>query len=186
MPDRRLARQHPGDREEAGLEDGVCAPSKTHLTGDLRGVDDEEAEALVDDLPLHRPRQLVEDHVGSVGCIEQEDAARRRQPQDILSLEEACLVASDEACLSNQIGSLDRIRPETEVRNGLGARFVRIVNEIALGVAPGILGDDFHAVLVGPDRSVSAEAVEDRAGDAVGFDRETGIDLENSYETRRH
>ena len=55
---------------------------------------------------------------------------------------------------------------------------MRIVNEIALSVAPGILGDDFHAVLVGPDRSVGAEAVEDCAGDAVGFDRETGIDLE--------
>ena len=95
-----------------------------------------------------------------------------------MPLEEARLVASNEARLGDQIGSLDRIRPETEVRNSLGARFVRIVNEIALGVAPGILGDDFHAVLVGPDRSVGAEAVEDRAGDAVGFDREAGIDLE--------
>ena len=80
VPDRRLARQHAGDREEAGLEDGVGAPGKTHLTGNLGGIDDEEAEALVDDLPLHRPRQLIEDLVRSVGCIEQEDAARRRQP----------------------------------------------------------------------------------------------------------
>ena len=80
VPDRRLARQHAGDCEEAGLEDGVGASGKTHLTGNLGGIDDEEAKTLVDDLPLHRPRQVIEDRIGSVRRIKQEDAARRRQP----------------------------------------------------------------------------------------------------------
>ena len=94
--DRRLARQHAGDREEAGLQDGVGAPAEPDVAGDLRGVDDEEAEPLVDDLLLHRARQAVPDLVRPARAVEQEHAAGRGEPQHVLALEEAELVAGDE------------------------------------------------------------------------------------------
>ena len=43
-----------------------------------------------------------------------------------------------------------------------------VVDEVALGVEAGLLGDDFHAVLVGAHGAVGAEAVEDGFGGAVG------------------
>ena len=87
--DRLLARQHAGDREEAGLQHGVDAAAEPHLARDLGRVDDEEAQLLVDDLLLHRARQMVPDLVRAVGAVEQEGGARRGQPQHVDAAEEA-------------------------------------------------------------------------------------------------
>ncbi len=64
------------------------------------------------------------------------------------------------------------------MRDGLRAGFMGVVDEIALGVEAGILGDDFDAVFIGADRAIGAEPEEDGAGDFGGFDGEIGIDGE--------
>ena len=61
-----LARQHAGDREEAGLQDGVDPAAEAGVARDLRGVDHEQAQLLVDDLLLHRARQTVPRLLGLV------------------------------------------------------------------------------------------------------------------------
>ena len=64
------------------------------------GVDDVEAQALVEDALLHFARELRPDLVGAVGRVEQEDAARRGALEDVEAVEEARLVAGDEARLA--------------------------------------------------------------------------------------
>ena len=83
-----VARQHAGDREEARLQDRIGARAETDVAGDLGRIDDEEAEALVDDLLLHRTRQLVPHVVGTIGAVEQEDAAMRGDTQHVLAARE--------------------------------------------------------------------------------------------------
>ena len=88
-----LARQHAGDGEEAGLQHGVGARPEPDLLGDLAGVDDEKAQLLVDDLLLHRARQMVPDLVGADAALEQEGGAGRGEAQHVVPLEEVELVA---------------------------------------------------------------------------------------------
>ena len=149
------------------------------------GVDDEEAQLLVDDLLLHRARQLVPDLVGAVGAVEQERGPRRRQPQHVLPLQKARTGGRRRSWPSDQIGRVDRPRPEAQMRDRLRAGFVRVVDEIALRVEPGILGDDLDAVLVGADRAVGAKAVEHGADDVVALDREARDRPRGWYARRR-
>ena len=61
VADRLLARQNAGDGEEAGLQNGVGPRTQADLARDGGGVDDEQAQFLVDDRLLHRPRQSIPD-----------------------------------------------------------------------------------------------------------------------------
>ena len=74
VPDRCLLRQHAGDGEEAGLQHGIDACTETHLARNLRGIDDEEAQPLVDDLLLHRPRKFVPNSIGAERAVQEETA----------------------------------------------------------------------------------------------------------------
>ena len=47
-----IARQHAGDREEAGLQHRIDPAAKPGVARDLRSVDDEQPQALVDDFLL--------------------------------------------------------------------------------------------------------------------------------------
>ena len=70
---------------------------------------------------------------------------------------------------------MNRLRPEAQMRDRLRARLVRIVDEVALRMQPGVLGDDLHAVLVGAHRAVGAEAVEHRLYQVGRLDPECRI-----------
>ncbi len=107
-----LARQHAGNGEEAGLQDRVGAGAEADVTGDLGGVDDEEAEALVDDLGLHRAGQAVPDVARTERAVKEKDGAGSGDAQDILPLQEAELMAGDEARLGDQVGRLYRFGTE--------------------------------------------------------------------------
>ena len=178
MCDRGFAGQDARDGEEARLQDRIGARAQADVAGDLRCVDDEKAKMLLDDLTLDRTGQMIPDLIRSPGAVEEKDGAGRRHAEHVVAGEEAELVAGDEACLGDEVGRFDRLRPEAQVRNRLGAGLVRIVDEVTLGIAAGILGDDLDAVLVGADGSIGAKAVEDGASDARGFDRERRIDGE--------
>ena len=54
----------------------------------------------------------------------------------------------------------------------IGAGFLGVIDEVALGVEVGVFADDFDGVLVGADGAVGAQAEEDGPHDVVGFDIE--------------
>ena len=108
--DRFVARQHAGDREEAGLHDGVDARAHAGALGEVVGVDGEEAELLLDDLLLHLARQLVPDLVGGERRIQQERGAGRRVLEDVDLVDELELMAGDEAGAVDEVRRADRPR----------------------------------------------------------------------------
>ena len=158
----------------------LVRPPKTGVARDLAGVDDENPQFLVDDLLLLSERgRLIPGLVGFIGAVEQEDRARRGDPQHVLPFEQGELVTGDEARGGDQIGRADRLGAEAQMGNRLGAGLVGIIDEIALGVAPGVLGDDLDAVLVGADRAIGDRARRRRRGDRrPALDGEIRIDGE--------
>ena len=175
--DRGLGRQRLRDREEAGLHDRVDAPLQARLARDAEGVDDEEAQLPRDDLLLHlaagaRPRRRRGRRASSAGTR----APSARGLEDVVAVDELELVAGDEAGAADEVRRADRPRPEAQVRDRDGARLLRVVDEVALREAVGLLAEDLDRVLVGADRAVGAEAVEDRARDVGRLDVEVGVE----------
>ena len=173
--DRRLARQDTGDREEAGLEHRVDQAAQAGLARDARGVDHEQPQPLVEDALLERARQPIPGLVGRMRTVEQQGCAGLRQGQHVDPVQEAELMAGHEARPADQVGSANRPRSESQVRNGLRTRLVRIVDEVALRVAALVLGQDLHAVLVRTHGAVGTEPVEHGPHDVVGLDVELGL-----------
>ena len=67
---------------------------------------------------------------------------------------------------------------EAKMRDGIRARFLRVVDEVALRVAGRVGGENLHGILVGAHRAVGAETKEQRAHDLGRFNVEVRIDLE--------
>ena len=107
-----------------------------------------------------------------VRAVEQEGGAGSGEPKYIDSIKEAELVAGDEACGGNLIRRVNRVWPEAKVRDRLRPGFMRIVDEIALGVAIGILRQDLDAAFVGADCSIGSKSIENGANHFVRFDHE--------------
>ena len=84
-------------------------------------------------------------------------------------------MAGDEIGLRNQIAGVNRLRTEAQMRNRHRARFLGVVNEVALRVVVGVLADDLDGILVGAHRAVRAQAVEHRADHAVWLNGEFRI-----------
>ena len=119
--DRLLARQHAGDREEAGLEHDVDPPGEADLARDPAGVDRVHVDPLGQDLLLDRPRQRSPDLVRRVSAVQQEGGARRRTTEHVDLFEQRELVAADEARVLHEVRRPDRLRPKAQVRHGLCA-----------------------------------------------------------------
>ena len=77
-------------------------------------------------------------------------------------------MAGDEVGVREQVRALYGIAAEAEVRLRHGARFLRVVVEVALGEIVRLFADDLDGVLVRPDRAVGAESVEQGAVSLVG------------------
>ena len=77
---------------------------------------------------------------------------------------------SIEAGLLHQVGRADRLRSEPQVRYGLRARLLRVVDEVPLRVQVPLGAEDLDRVLVRADRAVRTEAEEDRADGAGRLD----------------
>ena len=103
---------------------------------------------------------------GRVRAVEQQGRAVGRAAEHVDPVEQPELVAADEARLLDEVGRADRLWPEAQVRDGLRAGLLRVVDEVALRVQA-LVAQDLDRVLVRADRAVRAQAEEDRA-DRVG------------------
>ena len=95
--DRLLGRQHTGDGEKARLQNGVGAPGEPRLPGEPAGVDGVDLEVLGQDLLLHRTGERVPDDVRRVAAVEQQGGARGGPAEHVHLIQQAELVAADEA-----------------------------------------------------------------------------------------
>ena len=158
--DRLIPRQHAGDGEEAGLQDGIDPAGQAGRAGDLGGVDHVQREPLGQDLLLDRAGQAGPDAVAGVRAVQQDGRAGRSPAQHIHPLQQLSLVDAHEQCVMDEIGSADRGRPEAEVGDGLRAGLLRVVDEVSLGVQARVAAEDLDGVLVRADGAVRAEAEE--------------------------
>ena len=71
------------------------------------------------------------------------------------------MVAGHQRGALDQVAGADRPRPKTQVRNSDRARFLGVVDEIALGKQIGVLANDRDRVFIGAHGAIGAEAVED-------------------------
>src|ERR1700737_2945073 len=81
-------------------------------------------------------------------------------------------MAGDEIRRADQIWSVDRLWSEAQVRDSNRAGLLRVIDKVALGKQVGSLANDLDRVLVRADRSVGAQAIEQAAHGAGGFDIE--------------
>ena len=101
---------------------------------------------------------------GPNGALSSSVAPWTGRLDDLRLAQQPELVAGDEVGVLDQVGRADRLRPEAEVRDRDRAGLLGVVDEVALGVEPGVLADDLHRRLVRADRAVAAEA-EEHGGD---------------------
>jgi len=77
---------------------------------------------------------MIPDRIRIKSSVEQDDSARFRQSQQVITLKEAELVNADKARVFDQIRRRNRGRSKPQVRGGHRARLLRIVNEVGLGI----------------------------------------------------
>ena len=135
----------------------IDARSHAVLTGHLVGVYTVKFQVFVDNLLLHFSWQLIPHLIGRVGSVQQENRSGSCLIEHFELLQELELVAGHKIGFLNQVGRPDRVGTEPQVRNRSGARFLRVVHEIALCVVVGIIADDLDRVLIGTDRTVGTK-----------------------------
>ena len=148
------------DLEEGALEDGVGASAQTDFAGDLRGVDQIEADVLVDDGLLHEVGDAGEGLFGVPQAVEQQGAALLDALEHIVFVEVRRHVAGHEVGGRHEIRCVDGLVAEAKVRAGVAAGFLGIVVEITLAVFRSVVADDLDGVLVGAHRAVASQAEE--------------------------
>jgi predicted DNA-binding protein (UPF0278 family) len=104
--------------------------------------------------------------------VQQHDGTRRGAGQHIAAIQEVELMDADEVGRLHQIRRLDRIRPETQMRDRLRAGFLGVVDEITLGKKFRIVADDLDRVLVSADRAVRTQSEEHRPHHFIGLNDE--------------
>ena len=170
LGDRLLPGQHARDREEAGLQHGVGPAGQASLASDVAGIDRVNLDPFGENLLLDRAGQRIPDLIRWQLAVEQQRRTGRRQAEHVDPVQQAEVVAADEAGLLHQVGRADRLRPEAQVQHGLRARLLRVVDEVALCVQVLLGAEDLDRVLVRADCAVRAETEEDRADGAGRLD----------------
>jgi hypothetical protein len=96
------------------------------------------------------------------GTVEQEHAPLHQARKEVEALEELPVVAGHQGGALDQVAGADRPRPKAQVRHRERTRFLRVVDEIALGIQGRVFADDRDRVFVGADRAIGAEAIDHR------------------------
>ena len=167
-----FVRKGSGEREEAGLHDGVDPPAHAGLAGDRVGVDGEKFRFPRDDFLLHFARERGPEPLGCDRGVQQHDRSLLGVGHEVILVDELGLVNTDKLGAADEVGRADGLVAEAEVGNGDRTRLFGIVDEIALREDALALADDLDGIFVRSDRAVAAEAVKYGARDARGLDVE--------------
>ena len=159
------------------MHDGIDARAHARALGYRIAIDVVEFDLLFDDLGLDLLGQLVPDLVFGKRAVEQEDGPGGCKAQDVGLEEEFILMAGNEAGLLNQIGAVNRIGAEAQMRNRARARLLGVVDEVALCVEVGFLANDLDRVLVRAHGAVSTKSEEHGVGDGGVADEERRVDI---------
>ncbi len=178
--DRVVLRHDAAQREEARLHDRADAPVEPDVVRDAKRVDDEESEPFVDDFSLHVARERAPRALRRVRRVQEKRRAGRGAPEHVDPLEELRLGARHEPRALHEVRRADRPLRDAQVRDRHRPRFLRVVDEVALHPAIGVLADDLDRLLALPDRAVGAEAEEHGARDLVGLDVERRVERERA------
>jgi hypothetical protein len=101
-----------------------------------------------------------------------------RVAEDLVAADEVPLAAGDELGMRDEPGGADGLRSEAKMRDGDGAGFLGVVDEVALGEEVGLFADDLDGVFVRADGAVGAETDEDAAAHAGGLEFEVVVPRE--------
>ena len=104
--------------------------------------------------------------------VHQHGGAGRGVAEDLVAADEAPLAARDKLGGAHEPRRVDGLRTETQVRDGDGAGFLGVVNEVALGEEVGLFADDLDGVFIRADGAVRAETNEDATTHARGLELE--------------
>ncbi len=154
--------QHAAYGKETGLHYCVDANAHSGVPGHFVGVYHEELQALLYYALLQLQGQVLPYLVGAEGGVEEEGCAFAGVLENIVFLDEHSLVAGNEVRAADEAGVPDGTGAEPEVAHGEGAGFLRVVDEVSLGIVVGGLTYDLDAVLVCAYGAVGAQSKEDR------------------------
>ena len=96
-------------------------PARPGLAGDPARVDRVYLYPLREDLLLDRAGQRIPDLIRRLRAVEQQRCSRCGQAEHVDPVQQPELMTADEAGLLHQVGRADRLRPETQVGDGLRA-----------------------------------------------------------------
>ena len=120
---------------------------------------------------------MIPNFVRTIDAVQQENAVGFGIFEHVELLQESELVAGDEIgiVVADQVRRVDRFGAKAQVRNGHGAGFLGVVDEIALREIAGFLADDLGGVLVGAHCAISAQTEEYAAHGIIAFNAEMRV-----------
>ncbi|MND94186.1 hypothetical protein D3C80_863960 [compost metagenome] len=148
--------------EKRHLHYGVDTCTEPAFTRQFRRVDDIEACLTLLQDGLHFLRQPRPGLFGTIGSIEQENAAGFQALRHLVSIDKLQLVAADKVGATHQIGRVDGLFADAQVGYRQASGLFRVINEIALGIHGRAVADDFDVVLGRGNGAVTAKTVEQR------------------------
>src|SRR5580700_7524908 len=163
------------DGKEAHLQNGVHAAAHAGVAGDLIRVNHVKPGAPGNDLFLHGAWEAAPNFIRAKGTVQQERSAGNERTQHVVTFEEYPLVAGDKVGAGYQIAGSNRLRPESQVRNGDRTGLLRVIDEISLRVIVGILTDYLDRILIRAHGAVRAQAVEHGPDNVVGLGGERRV-----------
>src|SRR5690606_31104358 len=135
------------------------------------GIDHVKLQFPIDNSFLNPAGKTIPRLVWWIWTVQQEGSVLNDSFEDIHSLQEAELVTRAEIGSFHEVGRPNRLRTKPQVGDSNRARFLRIVDEVTLGVQVGVFTDDFDRILVGRHSAVRPQTEKDRPDYVILFDR---------------
>ena len=115
---------------------------------------------MVVDVLLDLTRQMLLKLRIAPSTVQQEGSAVHKFLNHVVLANVSRVVASHEVCLMNEVGGLNRLVTEAEVRHGDTAGLLRVIIKVGLRIHVGVVTDNLDGVLVRTDGTVCAETPE--------------------------
>ena len=167
--DRLILGDNTGQGKECGLQDGVD-PGGSHasLNTNLHAVDHVEVDVVVSNELLNLSGKVLLDALHIPRTVQKEGSSVNQLLNHVVLTDVSRIVAGNKICLVNQVGGLDGLMSETQVRHSHAAGLLGIVIKICLSIHIGVVADDLDGVLVGAYGTVRAKTPELTVGGSLG------------------